>query len=371
MRFLTLFMVLFAALFLNSQQSDAAPTLDGGERNYTLVFARDGEVSKGDICEDEHATIIGKNQTVVSTGRRGVQVLQGAVLIKSEKEPIKLAFGNIIGSLAENSKLLIERRGSLFDLLPVEGNATITIREQEQNLENNRTQSLNIAEPITLAPCTRNIDATFANKPSKEEPVRLLASGGTEFNFKDDVFSIMKGTAFVQLPARVSLLTPGGTITSAKPYMVSYRMVDNCLCVENVTPCDHIKFDVRGEEIKLQPYSGCVLKHCDAKTACCPKDGILRRNLLVKSDGVFTAMIAEYDPLSLVEAHAELKRTMREPVTHHDRRMSQLLFKGIAVFQELAGDLDSFQDDLKPYGTQMLGYFKNPLKFAAKYEILK
>jgi hypothetical protein len=365
------FALAFCGLASIGSPCAAAPILDG-ERNYTLVFAEDGEISKGDIKEDGSAVMIGRAQTVVSTGQSGLQVLQGAALIKTEKSPIKLAFGNDLdGTLSPHSKLIVARRGGHFDLLSMQGQAIISIRNQDQVVEPNQPMTLSSENSVGLSPGNSKMELDFINRKNKEEPVRLLASPGTQFSVKDDSFKIMSGTAFVQLPARVSLVTPGGTLHCEKPYMVSYRMVDDCLCVENCTPCDSIKFDVRGDEIKLQPFSGCILKHCDAQSATVPEDGILRRNLLVKSDGVFSVMVAEYDPMSLLESHSELKRTLKNPVTAHDRMISELVFKGVAVFQELCGNIETYQAALKPESVQMLGYFKNPLKFAAKYEILK
>lgn len=372
MRYLPTFVSLLTITFLGVSKCEAAPQLDGGARNYTLVFAEDGEFSKRDIHEDPAATIVGKRQTIVSTGQNGVQVLQGTAVIESVKSPVRLSFGEgIEGTLAEHSKLAVARRGDQFDLLPLGGQLSMSMANQKQVLSANGPMTLTVAEPLTLAPSTSHIDYEFAENPSKEEPIRLLASSGTKFDVKDDSFSLLNGTAFVQLPARVELRTPGGIARSAKPYMVSYRMVEDVLCVENCTPCDAITFDVRGEEVKLEPFSGCMLKHCEGKTATVPNDGILRRNLRVKSDGVFTAMIAEYDPLTLLESHEELRRTVKNPVTAHDKFISDSVFKGIAVWQELCGGVDSFAAELEVKTVEMLGHFKNPLKFAAKYDVLK
>lgn len=372
MRYLSTFVSLLTIAFMGAQKCEAAPLLDGAARNYTLVFAEDGELSKRDVHEDPAATIVGKGETIVSTGQNGVQILQGTAVIESEKTPIKLSFGNgVEGALAEHSKLAVSRRGEQFDLLSLAGEMRVLMPNQERIVDANGPMTLCVAEPLTLAPSTSRIDFEFAEHPSKEEPIRLLASSGTKFSVKGHSFSLTSGTAFVQLPARVELRTPGGVAHSTKPYMVSFRMVEDVLCVENCTPCDHITFDIRGEDVKLEPFSGCMLKHCEGSTAAVPDDGILRRNLRVKSDGVFTAMIAEYDPLTLLESHQELRRTVKNPVTAHDRFISESVFKGIAVWQELCGGVDSFGSDLKVKNVEMLGYFKNPLKFAAKYEVLK
>lgn len=372
MRYLTILIILVILTFFGTADGDAAPQLEGSARNYTLVFAGDGEISKRDVCEDPAATIVGKAGTIVSTGQNGVHVLRGTAVLTSAKKPIKITFGSgLEGALQEHSRVAIARRGSRFDLMTMSGAMTVCLPNRQQQIKEVGTMTLSTTEPLTLAPSTTRVEVEFADHPDREEPIRLLASNGTQFNAKGNTFQVIKGTAFVQLPSRVELVTPGGIIRSAKPYMVSYRMVGDCLCIENCTPCDAITLDVRGEELKLDPFSGCVLKHCQGQSAALPEDGILRRNLHVKTDGVFTAMVAEYDPLTLLESHEELRRTVKNPVTAHDQHISDSIFKGIAVWQELCGGVESFSSELKVRNVEMLGYFKNPIKFAAKYELLK
>jgi len=347
----------------SSAQPEEVEKTDSDVRTYTLVFARDGQTSKGDVTTDDGAKITGKARTVVSTGENGLKVLQGTAVVEAPRAPVNVVLdkSNSI-KVASGSKLAVQQNADNTVLSLLDGEAQLNSNTLRQNAPLKIEKGIGRACP---AP-----DVSFLGEKQKQEPIRLIATEGTQFGIKEDSFELKKGNAFVELPADTKLLTPAGSIESKKPYIISYRMVDDYLCLENCTPIDAVDFEIRGEHIKLEPFSGCALKHCDGPEAQVPDDGLFRRNVVAKSDGQCTVMISEYDPQSLLESHAGLNRALKHPITAHERAVTETLFKGIAVFQDLCGNIDEFEATPKTKRVQMLGYFKNPLRFG-DYELLK
>lgn len=320
---------------------------DGNFRRYTLIFSTDGQTSKGDIAADPAAELIGEAGSVVATSPTDIKLVQGAVTINTGKAPVNVELtNNSQVSIDSHSQLAVRKNDSRFHVLLLKGSGKLSTPDGVQDLV-----------------LTTKASDDHLSKKGNSEPIRLLAGQGTQFLLKNDGLHMKNGIAFLHMPGDIPLVTPGGIIRSTKPYSVSYRMLNDALCIENCTPTESVFLEVRGESIKLCPYRSCILEHRDGESAAAPGDGVLRRNVIAKTDGVFTVLLAEYDPYSLLETHPAVNRALKHPITAFEQKMSDALIKHVAVFEELCGDVNSFQAEPKTSKVEMLGYFKNPLKF--------
>ncbi len=336
-----------------SVDAHTSPSVDGqqsnqhhGKQSYTLIFCKGG-VSKGDVSCDKSATLIGSADTVLSTSPDSLKFIRGGCAVVAAEHDIKIELpGSDSVTVSAHSRVELSKMDDKIAIHVTSGNAKIRTVSEELSLSSGANlivEKGSIHESdMNAAP---NFDFSKSRSKNGFEPVRLLANDGTKFAIKNGQLWLKNVSAFVELPAGVDLVTPGGTISSASSSMISCRLVDDAMCIENCSPVTVVDMSVNGDKFKLAPFKCCSLKNGDDDSVNLPDDGVLRRDVIAQSDGKVTKIISEYDPLSLIEAHSELKKAVSKPITFHQQRASELLFKSIAVFEELCGDVDSFEEN--------------------------
>ncbi|MBY0552740.1 MAG: hypothetical protein K2W95_35985 [Candidatus Obscuribacterales bacterium] len=334
-------------LLSSARSGSSAPSAAATSKSHYFVgFTEDGQLSRGDVFNDESVRVTGLAGSSFLTSRGLFKLTGGVLLIETSERPLNVVVQSRSYATQPHSLYIFDMHG------PV-------IRRDSKGAPTERERK------------AQHLWRFASGYACASQPSRITASQGSLFSVGARRIVVAQGSLLIDAPANTVIGTPVGYLTCGKRFLTSLRTVANALCVENLTVPRTISLTVKGATIPLETGRCGIVKSGLPCVDTIPFDGLPRRSFVARTNGGITVVTADFMASALFRSQKHMSESIMRPFTPYQTKLSQELLKGTAAVQVATGGKGAFCWRPAHLPACRLGAVMDPVASQSKASLLK